>query len=156
VKYLLYSLLIICSFNIIAKGNDWIVRAKIETMRSNDQIWVNAKGEFYWSTSMFFESMPCRTTLNDNELIEVSSLIQSLPSVPYERDFNNQCKDGLRFFILSSTKQSDGTFLEVGKEFPASKNCRINAIDKSWDDLSEKLYKLTQDKFESCRNSAWQ
>ena len=154
-KSLIYLLLIIWSFKTIAQDQDWILRAKIETMRSDDQIWINDKGEFYWTTSMFYNSMPCSTTLNESELIEVSALIQSLPSGPYVRDFNNQCMDGLRFFILSSTKQGDGTFLEVGKQFPASKDCRINAIDKAWDDLSEKLYTLTQVKFKSCINSSW-
>jgi len=155
VKYLIYFFLIVSSFKTIAQDHNWILRAKIENMRSNDQIWINDKGEFYWTTSMFFEAMPCSTTLDESELIEVSVLIQSLPSVPYERDFNNQCKDGLRFFILSSTKQVDGTFQEVGKQFPASKDCRIKAIDKAWDDLSEKLFTLTQDKFKSCKNSSW-
>jgi hypothetical protein len=154
-KYLIYSFLIICSLNAFAQDHNWILRAKIETMRSNDQIWINDKGDFYWATSMFHDSMPCSTTLNESELIEVSALIQSLPSVPYERDFNNQCKDGLRFFILSSSKQGDGTTLEVGKKFPASKDCRINAIDKAWDDLSGKLYVLTQEKFKSCRGGSW-
>lgn len=154
-KYLIYLVIVISSFKTIAQDHDWILRAKIETMRSNDQIWVNDKGEFYWTTSMFFESMPCKTNLSDSELIEVSSLIQSLPSEPYERDFNNQCKDGLRFFILSSTKQVNGNFVQVGKQFPASKECRIKAIDKAWDDLSEKLYTLTQDKFKSCKSSSW-
>ena len=154
-KFFVFMLILISSSSVIAKENDWTLRAEIETMRTNDRVWVNNQGDFYWATSFFSNAMPCKTKLEQTEITELSHLIKSLPTVPYEREFNNQCKDGLRFFIFSSTELTNGSLLEVGKEFPNSKQCRKFPIDKSWEDLSLKLYKLTQEKFKGCRERMW-
>ena len=115
---------------------------KIDTMRTNDRIWVNSEGDFYWAASFFSNAMPCKSKLEQTEITELSHLIKGLPTVPYEREFNNQCMDELRFFIFSSIELEDGSLVEIGKEFPNSKQCRKFPIDKSWDDLSLKLYEL--------------
>ncbi|MEM5534636.1 hypothetical protein [Pseudoalteromonas arctica] len=154
-KLLVCVLIFIFSAGLNAKENDWTLRAEIETMRTVDRVWLNNQGEFYWATSFFSNAMPCKTKLEQTETDELSQLIQSLPTIPYERKFNNQCKDGLRFFIFASTELADGSLIEVGKKFPNSKHCRKLPVDKSWDDLSLKLHELTQDKFKSCRQIMW-
>jgi len=151
-KHLVFILFIITSINAFAKNDDWILRAEIKTMRSDDRIWINNEGDFYWATMIFADSMPCNIKLEKAEIDELSLLVNNLPAVTYEREFNNQCMDGQAFFILVKRNQGDGTYKELGKEFPGWQDCRKYSIDKSWDDLADLLYRYTEEKFESCRN----
>ncbi|CAM4188933.1 hypothetical protein [Pseudoalteromonas byunsanensis] len=155
-KYFAPLFLAILSFNLVAQDEEWNIRAEILGMRSHDFIWLNNKGDFHWATSIFHDPMPCQKVLNETELEKINSLRKGLPRVLYEREpSNNQCFDGRRFFILSSSWSNEGEYLEVGKRFPVSKNCRVTTIDESWDTLSEYLYSLMLEKFETCRNTPW-
>ena len=141
----------------LAKEGDWIARAEMENMRTTDIVWLNSEGDIFWSSDLYTNAMPCKSKIEDEELIEFDTIIRSIPRVKLEskRNLNSQCKDGLNNDIYVSFEKPDGYFDTTQKIFPSSTQCQIRQVDQSWNDLAKKLYLYTSDKFKECKVNVW-
>ncbi|MFK3862263.1 hypothetical protein [Pseudoalteromonas rhizosphaerae] len=101
--------------------------------------------------------MPCKSKIADDVLLEFETLIHSIPRNKYEyqRDSNNQCKDGLRHDVYVSFEQSDGSFEVIQNKFPSSAHCQVRKVGLSWVNLSKKIYIYTSEKFKECKEEVW-
>jgi len=140
-----------------AEDADWITRIEMKNMRTTDFVWLDSNGDIFWNTDLYANAMPCKSKMSDEKVGEFEALIHSIPRAKYEyqRDSNNQCKDGLRLDIYVSFKKTDGTFEVIQNKFPSSAQCQIRKVDSSWINLSKKLYIYTSEKFKACKDKVW-
>ena len=154
-----FLVLILCLISIVAKAKegDWITRIEMETKGVNDIVWLNSQGDIFWSANLYSNSMPCKSTLDDFQLSEFNTLVHNIPLIKYEyqRDSNNKCKDGLNHSVFVSFEKSDGSFDNLQNKFASSQQCQIRSVDLSWEQLTNKLYNYTAEKFKECRAKAW-
>jgi hypothetical protein len=140
-----------------AKDADWITRIEMKNMRTTDFVWLNSNGDIFWNTDLYANAMPCKSKVTNEDLLEFEALIHSIPRTKYEyqRDSNNQCKDGLRNDIYVSFKQANGSYEVIQNKFPSSAHCQVRKVDLSWVNLSKKLYIYTSEKFKECKEKVW-
>lgn len=140
-----------------AQEGNWITRIEMKNMRTTDFLWLNNDGDIFWSTDLYANAMPCKSKIAGDELLEFEVLMHSIPREKYEyqRDLNNQCKDGLRHDIYVSFEQADGSFEVIKNKFPNSSECQVRQVDLSWINLSKKLYIYTSEKFKECKEKVW-
>ena len=140
-----------------AKEGDWITRIEMKNMRTTDFVWLNSDGDIFWNTDLYANAMPCKSKIADDVLLEFETLIHSISRNKYEyqRDSNNQCKDGLRHDVYVSFEQSDGSFEVIQNKFPSSAHCQVRKVGLSWVNLSKKIYIYTSEKFKECKEEVW-
>jgi hypothetical protein len=141
----------------VAKEGDWITRIEMEAKGTTDIVWLNSQGDIFWSTDLYLNSMPCKSTLEGFQLSEFNNLVHNIPRIKYEyqRDSNNKCKDGLNHSIFVSFEKANGSFESLGNKFASSQQCQVRSVDLTWEQLTKKLYSYTATKFKECRAKAW-